>query len=273
MNAITFPGLNLEFNIDPIAINIGDISIYWYGIIVTIAFIIGILLLKKKDGLFNMKFDDIMTLLIFLIPISILSARMYYVVFNLDFYLSNPIEIINIRSGGLAIYGGIIGAAITGALFCKIKKISLLDLSDFLVPSLAIGQAIGRLGNFINIEAYGEKTSLPWRMGMYEGNNYIEVHPTFLYEMIITFAIFIFLSLKKDKRKFKGEFTYLYLIIYSFFRILIENLRTDSLMLGTFKISALLSVIVFLVFLLLYLYNILTFIKAKNRNNNDNVKK
>ena len=116
------------------------------------------------------------------------------------------------------------------------------------------GQCIGRIGNFINIEAYGTETKLPWRMGIVEGGRYIEVHPTFLYEMIATMAIVLILILKKDKRKYKGELTYLYLIIYGFFRMLIEGLRIDSLMILQFRVSQVLSGVFFVVFSVFYLY-------------------
>ena len=135
--------------------------------------------------MFGIKFEDIIDLLIFLIPISIISARLYYVLFDLNYFIKNPMQIFNIRTGGLAIYGGIIGGIITCIVFCKKRKINILDLLDYLAPALALGQAIGRWGNFANIEAYGVETTLPWRMGIYEANKYVEVHPTFLYESIV----------------------------------------------------------------------------------------
>jgi len=154
----------------------------------------------------------------------------------------------------MAIYGAIIGGAITCYILCRIKKISLLDLLDYIVPSIALGQAIGRLGNFVNVEAYGTETMLPWRMGIYEGGRYIEVHPTFLYELVVTLSIFIFLMIKKEKRKFKGEFACIYLIIYGLGRTIIEGFRTDSLMLGPLRVSQILSIIIFVTFTIIYLF-------------------
>ena len=225
MKLVEFPLINLKLQLNRIALKIGNIEIYWYAILITLAFIVSLLIYKKNNGKFEIKFADITDLAIFIIPISLISARLYYVVFNLNYYISNPTEIINTRSGGMAIYGGIIGGIITCFIFCKKRKIEILNLTDYLAPGLAIGQAIGRWGNFINVEAYGAKTNLPWRMGIYEAGTYIEVHPTFLYESIATFFIFIILMKISKNRKFKGQITYLYFIFYGFFRMLIEGLR------------------------------------------------
>ncbi len=164
--------------------------------------------------------------------------------FDFKYFIKNPVQIFNIRTGGMAIYGGIIGGIITCIVFCKKKKIKILDLLDYLAPALALGQAIGRWGNFVNIEAYGEETTLPWRMGIYEANKYIEVHPTFLYESIVTFIIFIVLMKKGKNRKFSGELTYIYCIIYGIERFIVEGLRTDSLMFGAIRISQLVSFVI-----------------------------
>lgn len=247
MNEVVFPGLNLKFEISKIAFSIGSINIYWYAILIVLAFIIALIILKIKDGKFGIKFSDIFDLSLFVIPISIISARIYYIFFNFEYYVQNPIEILDLRNGGLAIYGGIIGGLITCYVFCKKRKINLLDLLDYIVPCLALGQSIGRWGNFINTEAHGIDTNLPWRMGIYEADKYMEVHPTFLYESIITFALFIILSLVSKKRKYKGQITIIYLIIYSFARMIIEGLRTDSLMLGSIRISQLLSLAILIV--------------------------
>ena len=138
MNVITFPGLNLQFNINRIALSIGGISIYWYAILMTSAFAISLLIYKLKNGKFEIKFSDILDLALLLIPISIVYARLYYILFNLEYYVANPTQIFNLRSGGLAIYGGIIGGAVTCYIFCKKRKIDLLDLLDYIVPCLAL---------------------------------------------------------------------------------------------------------------------------------------
>ena len=264
MNEITFPGLNLKLNISRVAFKIGNLSIYWYAILMVSAFLIALLIFKKKDGKFGIRFSDVLDICIILIPVTIIFARLYYVLFSLEYYISNPLQIFNLRNGGLAIYGGIIGGVLVCYIFCKKKKINILDLFDYMVPALALGQAIGRWGNFVNVEAYGRATTLPWRMGIMEGTKYIEVHPTFLYESIVTFAIFILLTVISNKRKFKGQITYLYLIIYSFARAIIETLRTDSLMIGNLRVSCILSILIFIFASFMYGKNIL---KNKEKNN------
>lgn len=253
MNVVRFPGLNLTLSIPRVAITIFNIEIYWYAILMVSAMVIAIIMFKKRDGLYKIKFSEILDLLIYLIPISIISARLYYVLFKLDYYIANPIEILNTRNGGMAIYGGVIGGAITCVVFCKIRKINLLDLIDYIVPGLVLGQAIGRWGNFINIEAYGTKTNLPWRMGIYDLGEYIEVHPTFLYESLACFIIFAILILLKNKRKFKGQIALTYLALYSLERSFVEGLRTDSLMLGNIRISQALSITIFVISIITFL--------------------
>lgn len=255
MNTVTFPLLNLKLELSRIAFSIGHIDIYWYAVLMMSAFIIALIIFKIKDGMFNIKFSDILDLSIYVIPISIISARIYYILFNLDYYINYPEQILNLKAGGLAIYGGIIGGGITCYIFCKKRKINLLDLFDYIVPCLALGQAIGRWGNFINVEAYGSTTNLPWRMGIIEAGKYIEVHPTFLYESLVTFSLFILLTAISNKRKYKGQIALIYLTIYSFARMIIEGLRTDSLMLGNARISQILSLLIFIVAIILQIKN------------------
>lgn len=168
-------------------------------------------------------------------------------VFSLEAY-NNIIDILNIKDGGLAIYGGIIGGVVTAYVFCKKRKINFLDLLDYIVPFLALGQGIGRWGNFINVEAYGIETNLPWKMGIQGTNGIQYVHPTFLYESICNLIIFVILSIISKKRKYTGQITYYYIVMYSFIRAIIENLRIDSLMLYNFRISGILSGILFVTF-------------------------
>ena len=253
-NIVTFPALNLRLNINPVVFSIFGINIYWYGIIIVSSIITAMIVLKILDDKYNINFNQIIDLLVFLIPISIISARIYYVLFNLDYYLSDPLQIMDFRSGGLAIYGGIIGGFITCLIYCRIKQIDLLDILDYLAPALVLAQAIGRWGNFVNIEAYGTTTNLPWRMGIYEINGFIEVHPTFLYESLACLIIFIVLLL--IKRKFKGQIVGTYFLLYSFERAFVENLRTDSLMLGNIRVSQFLSVLIFIFCLVFLLKNV-----------------
>lgn len=148
MNTVSIPLLNFKMQISKIAFSIGNIDIYWYAILMIFAFLISIFLFKKEEGKFGIKFNDIIDLGIFVIPISIISARLYYVLFNLDYYLVNPLEMLNIRKGGLAIYGGIIGGVITCYIFCKKRKINLLDLLDYIVPGLALRTIYWKMGEF-----------------------------------------------------------------------------------------------------------------------------
>lgn len=148
MNTITFPLLNLKIEISRIAFSIGNIDVYWYAIFIVLAFILALIIFKIKDGKFGIKFTDIVDLAIYVIPISIISARIYYVLFNLNEYTNNPIQIFNFRNGGLAIYGGVIGGLITCYIFCKKRKIDLLDLIDYIVPCLALRTSNRKMGEF-----------------------------------------------------------------------------------------------------------------------------
>ena len=247
MNQIIFPLINLKLNINPVAFTIFGIEIYWYAVIIVCAMITAILLYKKQDGLYGIKFNEILDIVIYTIPISIISARLYYILFNLKYYIENPKSIFAIRNGGLAIYGGLIGGATTIYIITKIKKINILNILDYMVPGIALAQSIGRWGNFVNIEAYGAETKIPWRMGIYEAGKYLEVHPTFLYEAICTFIIFLVLAKMQNKRKYKGQITALYLILYGIARMVIETFRADSLMLGNIRISQMVSIIVIII--------------------------
>ena len=264
MKEVTFPFLNLKLNVNPIMFSVFGINIYWYAFLIVSSIVIGIIICKKNNGRYGICFDDILELMIIVLPISIICARIYYVIFSLNMYIKNPISILNIRDGGLAIYGGIIGGAITIILYCKKKKISALDMLDYVSPCLALGQCIGRWGNFFNVEAHGGITKSIFRMGIIEKETYIEVHPTFLYESICTFIIFLILIIFQKKRKYKGQITYIYLAMYSFIRAIIEGFRTDSLMFIGFRISQILSIILFVVFTSIL---ILKNIKMKNINN------
>lgn len=254
MNIINFEGLGIYLKIKNVAINIFGVKVYWYGIVIISAIIIALFLSKRDDGRYNIKFEDVLQLMLFILPISIICARLYYIIFRFEHYIQNLSEIINIRNGGLAIYGGIIGAIITTVVFCKIKKIKILDILDYMAPYLALGQSIGRWGNFFNGEAHGTITNSLLRMGIVENGTYIQVHPTFLYESICTFLIFLFLLLKRKKRNFSGEITFWYFFLYGIVRAMIERLRTDSLMLGNYRVSQVLSIILSIIFSIILIY-------------------
>ena len=233
-----------------IALDLGFIQIYWYSITMFLGVIVGIIVAyieikRKKINLSN--FSD---MAFYAILFGFLGARIYYVLFNLDFYLSNPIEIIKVWNGGLAIHGGIIGAVIAIYVYCKKNKLVFIEMLDICAPAIVIGQVIGRWGNFFNSEAHGgivtksflESMHLPNFIinGMYINGNYY--HPTFLYESILNLICFIVLMFLRRNKDIKiGVMTGIYLIWYGIVRIFIESLRTDSLMLGSIKMAQLIG--------------------------------
>lgn len=210
--------------------------------------------IKKNKNSFGITIDNIYDFAIGVLLVSIVSARAYYVLFNLKEYLDRPIEIFQIWNGGLAIYGGIIGAILYALWFCKKKNIKFYDLADLAVPYLVLSQSIGRWGNFINQEAYGSATNLPWKMGIFDTSigDYIYVHPTFFYESFCNFLLFIILMQVTKNRKFDGQIFYLYMMGYGIVRSIVEGLRADSLMLGSFRISQVLSIVFVVIFGILY---------------------
>ena len=169
MNQITFPLLNLQLNISPIAFQILGINIYWYAIILVSAFIIAMLIFKLRDGKYGINYSDILDLAIYVIPISIISARLYYVLFNLEYYILNPNQILNFRTGGLAIYGGIIGGAITCFIFRKKRKINILDLLDFIVPALALRTSNRKMGKFCKYRSIWSSSKFTLENGYLRG--------------------------------------------------------------------------------------------------------
>ncbi|MBZ4644966.1 MAG: phosphatidylglycerol---prolipoprotein diacylglyceryl transferase [Petroclostridium sp.] len=234
MQPIRFPGLGLEFFIDRTAFTIFGLPIYWYGIIISTGFLLGLMIAifeAKRTGLDP---EIIMDVALYGTPAAIVGARLYYVIFY-----GNLSEIFLIRQGGLAIYGAIIAALISTIIYCKIKRINVWKVFDIGTLGLIIAQAIGRWGNFVNQEAYGGPTSLPWRMEIYdaEAQARIAVHPTFLYESLWNLLGFVFLMWYRKRKKFEGEMFLLYAFWYGLGRFWIEGLRTDSLYWGSFRVS------------------------------------
>lgn len=244
---------------DPVAFEVFGIAVRWYGILISSGLVLGTILAIKECRRIGFNEETLIDLLIFAIPIAVIGARLYYVIFQWDEYRGNLMKIINTRGGGLAIHGAIIGAVVTAIIFCKIKKISFWQIADITAPSIILGQAIGRWGNYINKEAYGTPTDLPWGILV----NGQKVHPTFLYESIWNFAVFIFLVwYRKNKSDTKGEVFLLYLILYSIARFFIEGLRIDSLMFGNIRVAQLISLCIILVSII-----ILVIKKKKNVKN------
>lgn len=245
MHPIIFPNLNLSFDINPVAFSILGKDIYFYGIIIVAGIIIALFLMRRDNGKYGLKWDDVFDFLMWTLVFGIISARIYYVIFQWEYYKSNLNEIYKIRHGGIAIYGGIIGALLTAFFYCRKKKISFLSLCDYCAPYLPLVQAIGRWGNFVNREAYGAVTDSFLKMGIWDSSvgAYIYVHPTFLYESLINFAIFIFLFVKSRKNVKKGELFYLYMFLYGIGRAIVEGMRADSLYMFNFRISQVLAVL------------------------------
>ena len=248
--SVTIFGIHLKLS--PIAFSIpigkGHWDIYWYGIIIAVGFLLALIYGLKNAGRYNLNPDRMLDVILVATPIAILSARAYYVIFDGE-KLNGIGDFFGFGTSsgfaGLAIYGGVIGAFVSGAVMCKIRKVNILDMFDVAAAGFLIGQGIGRWGNFVNQEAYGAFTgSSFWGMQsektiseMGEGR----VHPCFLYESIWCIAGFFILNHFSKKRRFSGEISLMYCVWYGFGRGFIELLRTDSLMIGNLKVSCLLS--------------------------------
>lgn len=285
---LRFPKLGLSFKLSRVAFSIGSINIYWYGLLIAIGFILGFSYVTKVAKKFNLKTDDIVDVVVYGLFGGIIGARAYYVIFNFDFYKNNILDIFKIWEGGIAIYGGLIGAFLVGIIVAKKRKIKILSLTDTVVGGIILGQAVGRWGNFVNIEAFGSNTDNIFGMNSISIQNYLfkvapklleqnividptgNVHPCFFYEStwcLLGFIMIAFITLNSDYNKntetkskkiclVPGELTLIYFIWYSFARFIIEGLRVDSLMIGRIRISQLLSIIIliFSSISLVYLY-------------------
>lgn len=257
MPNIYFPYLNLSFNIDPIAFTIFGVPIYWYGIILTSGILLGLCMsmyISKKEGVST---DLIFDFLLYDIVFAIIGARTYFVIFNWSYYKEHLGEIFNLRQGGIAIYGAIIASFIVAIIYTRIKKISLWQFGDIAAYGLLVGQAIGRYGNFVNKEAFGDYTNNFLAMQIMkseaathvtqkmldnivirEGVEFIQVHPTFLYESCWNLLLLISLLIYRKYKKGNGEIFFLYIAGYGLGRFWIEGLRTDQLVVPVINIAA-----------------------------------
>jgi phosphatidylglycerol:prolipoprotein diacylglycerol transferase len=232
------------------AFEIFGFGVAWYGIIIATAMLFGTFLLTKIGKRYGYNENDLIDLVLVVLPSAIIGARLYYVIFEWSYYSQHLSDIFAIREGGLAIHGGVIAGLIAGYIMCRIKGFDFKELADFFSMPLILGQAIGRWGNFVNQEAHGGPTDLPWGI-MVDG---IKVHPTFLYESLWDFGIFIFLISTLSKREIKGTHFVKYMILYSIGRFFIEGLRTDSLMLGPIRIAQLISLLSIALGAIIWLY-------------------
>ncbi|MGM9612754.1 MAG: prolipoprotein diacylglyceryl transferase [Butyricicoccus sp.] len=225
-HVIAFPGLGLEFTLNRVAVNILGKDIYWYGIIICVGFIIAALYGSRKTIQFGYTKDHLYDLMLLCVPIAIVCARLYYVIFQWNDYKNNPAEIIMIWHGGLAIYGGILGAVATICVYGKYHHLNIPGMLDVAASGIIIGQIFGRWGNFVNAEAFGGPTDLPWSMVI---DGAAPVHPTFFYESLWNLIGFLILHQCCKRRHFRGEIFLIYAAWYGFGRFWIESLRADSL--------------------------------------------
>ena len=248
LTPITFPNLGLEIEVSRIALTVFGRPIYWYAIIIAAGIILGALYACRRASQFGTTADDITDMLLFAVPVAIICARLYYVAFNwhVDGFAEEPIRALYIWEGGLAIYGGIIGAALVVVAVSKYKKMPVGVLMDLGGLGLLIGQAIGRWGNFFNQEAHGGVTDSFLKMGLVDRNGVVNYyHPTFLYECVWNLVGLVILHFYSKRRKFDGEVFCLYVAWYGLGRAWIEGLRTDSLYIGStgIRVSQLLAIV------------------------------
>ena len=241
---ISFPALGIALD-PPKFLQIGPLTVYYYGVIIAFGLILAVLYGCRRSHEFGIKEDDVVDAVLWITPFAILCARLYYCIFSWDYYGKNPIEILYIWEGGLAIYGGVLGALAGVLVFCGIKKIKVAALLDLMLLGFLIGQSIGRWGNFMNREAFGAETEFFLRMGLLNSRNatIIYVHPTFLYESVWNAIGFVLLHFLSKHRRYDGQIALSYAAWYGLGRAFIEGLRTDSLWWGPFRVSQLLAAV------------------------------
>jgi phosphatidylglycerol:prolipoprotein diacylglycerol transferase len=242
--------------IDPVAFYIFGKEVRWYGILIAAAVLLGIYLAVREAKRLGYDPDLFIDFCLWVIPISIVGARIYYVIFQWDYYSAHPSEIIAIWHGGIAIYGAVLAGILVGIIFAKLRKVDFWSLADIVAPSLILGQAIGRWGNFFNGEAYGYLVSSPkWQW--FPAAVYIDGQwhmATFFYESMWDLAVFIFLMWYRKRKKYSGDVFLGYLALYGVGRFVVEGLRMDSLMWGPLRVSQILSLILIAVAVLIRVY-------------------
>ena len=266
MEILRFPGLGWEIPVSRVAVSIGSLEIYWYGVIIAAGFALGLWVYLSHNRSCGIHPDEGLDIILWSMLGAIVGARAYYVAFQWDHYKDNLKEIFNLRGGGLAIYGGIIGALIVAFIVCRSKKLPMLPVADAAFPGVMLGQAIGRWGNFFNMEAFGTNTTLPWGMTSDTISNYLSrhqaalaaqgvvvdpampVHPTFLYESLWNLiGVAVLLLWLFPRRSYDGQITLGYTAWYGLGRFFVEGLRTDSLMWGSVRVSQALGGVLFIV--------------------------
>lgn len=275
MPEIWFPNLGIEIDhLSRTAFTVFGQDIYWYGIFIGLGAILGVLLALHEAKRTGQNPDTYLDFIIYAMIIAIIGARLYYVIFSWDFYSQHPEKIFAIREGGLAIYGGIIGGVLTAIVYSRVKKKNFWVMADTMAPSLILGQMLGRWGNFFNKEAFGGFTDNLFAMRYQlsqvrasdvtpdilqnlvtvNGVDYIQVHPTFLYESMWSLCVFIILLILQRKKKFNGQVCATYFFGYALGRVWIEGLRTDQLCIGNVPVSQALSAVLIIASVVLYVY-------------------
>lgn len=275
MPEIWFPNLGIEIDhLSRTAFTVFGQDIYWYGIFIGLGVILGVLLALHEAKRTGQNPDTYLDFIIYAMIIAIIGARLYYVIFSWDFYSQHPEKIFAIREGGLAIYGGIIGGVLTAIVYSRVKKKNFWVMADTMAPSLILGQMLGRWGNFFNKEAFGGFTDNLFAMRYQlsqvrasdvtpdilqnlvtvNGVDYIQVHPTFLYESMWSLCVFIILLILQRKKKFNGQVCATYFFGYALGRVWIEGLRTDQLCIGNVPVSQALPAVLIIASVVLYVY-------------------
>ncbi len=258
MEYISFPGLGLEapITVDRVAFTLFGHDVMWYGVIIALSMVLAYFYAVNRAKYEGISSDDMLDFAIFAIISGVVCARLYYVIFAPETYFTGGFlntlkNIVSVWNGGLAIYGGIIGGGIAIYFVARRKKIKLPVILDTVAPAVMIGQLMGRWGNFLNVEAFGGETTLPWRMGIHKSATVaatdVYVHPTFLYESLWNLVGFILIAVFYKKKKFNGEVFWFYVTWYGLGRMFIEGLRTDALYIGDFRVSQTLAAILFVV--------------------------
>ena len=243
---ISFPSFGITLNPSR-GISIGSLEIHWYGLLIAVGLMLAVLYACKRSKTFGLKDDDLLDGVLGIVPFAIVCARLYYCVFEWEHYKDHPLDIFKIWEGGLAIYGGVIGAAIGIIVYAKLKKdkVNIFAVLDITSLGFLIGQVVGRWGNFFNREAFGAVTDSFFRMGLLnERTGLVEYHhPTFLYESVWNFCGFLLLHFLVKRRRYDGQIALGYVAWYGLGRAMIEGLRTDSLMWGPFRVSQVLAAV------------------------------
>lgn len=242
--SISFPALGIEVNPQRY-ITLGPLTLYYYGIIIACGLLLAVIYACRRSKEFGLKEDDILDGVLWVTPFAIICARIYYVAFSWEEYAADPISVLYIWNGGIAIYGGVLGAVLGVWALCKIKKIKLATVLDLVLLSFLIGQSIGRWGNFVNREAFGAATDAVTRMGLFNTRTdcWEYYHPTFLYESVWNACGLVLLHFLSKKRKYDGQVALGYAAWYGLGRTWIEGLRVDSLYWGPFRVSQWLAAI------------------------------